>query len=472
MLLDGAPMPAAARYEIEDPSTGGPLAEVPDCAPEEVDRVVRAAAGAQRSWARRTPRERAAKVREFAALIRANAAELAELDAVDAGFPLAVMRADVEIAATTLELMADLALGLGGQTYPLSSDLHYTVREPYGVVARIVPFNHPLMFAASKAAAPLVAGNAVVVKASDQAPLSGLRVAELAAEVFGPGLCSVVTGRGPVTGQALVRHELIRRIGFIGAAETGRLVQRQASESGVKYVSLELGGKNALIVMPDADLAKAAEGAVTGMNFTATAGQSCGSTSRLLLHESIADEVLERVVDRVRSIRVGHPLADGTQMGPVIDRRQYEKSLGAIEAATGEGARVLAGGGRPEGVGADGYYVAPTVLAGMEPDNPAAVEEIFGPVLSVLTFRDEAEAVEIANRSRYGLTAAVFTGDVARAHRMASALQAGYVWVNGSARHYLGLPFGGVKSSGVDREESLDELLSYTETKAVTVVLG
>jgi 2-formylbenzoate dehydrogenase len=471
VLLGGQPMPTAARYEIEDPTTGRRLTDAPDCSPEDVDRVVRAAARAQASWALLPARARAARVREFAAILTEHTEELALLDAIDAGFPLPVMRADVGAAATLLEIMADHALGLGGATFPLSGNLHYSLQEPYGVVGRIVPFNHPLFFAAGKVAAPLVAGNAVVLKAPDQTPLSALRMAELAVEVFGPDLCAVVTGRGSVSGQALVRHPLVRRIGFIGSPETGQLIQRQAAESGVKHVSLELGGKNALIVLPDADLGRAADAAVFGMNYTATAGQSCGSTSRLLLHESVAGEVLDRVVEQVRAIRVGHPLTEGTQMGPLIDRRQYDKSIGAVRAATAAGAQVLAGGGRPDTVGEEGWYVAPTVLGGMAPDNPAAVEEIFGPVLSVLTFRDEHEAVALANGSRYGLTAAVWTSDVTRAHRTAAQLQAGYVWVNGSSRHYWGLPFGGVKSSGVGREESLEELLSYTETKAVTVVL-
>jgi 2-formylbenzoate dehydrogenase len=347
--LGGRPMPTAARYEIEDPTTGRRLTDAPDCSAEEVDRVVRAAGQAQRAWARLPARTRAGRVREFAELLREHTDELATIDALDAGFPLPVMQADVGAAATLLDIMADHALSLGGSTFPLSGNLHYSLQEPYGVVGRIVPFNHPLFFAAGKVAAPLVAGNAVVLKAPDQTPLSSLRMAELAAEVFGPDLCAVVSGRGAVSGRALTTHPLIRRIGFIGAPDTGRLIQEQAAKSGVKYVSLELGGKNALVVMPDADLAKAADSAVFGMNYTATAGQSCGSTSRLLLHESIADEVLDSVVAQVRAIRVGHPLAEGTQMGPVIDRNQYAKSMAAIQAATAAGAQVLAGGGRPAG---------------------------------------------------------------------------------------------------------------------------
>jgi 2-formylbenzoate dehydrogenase len=458
-------------YDVEDPCTGDVLTQVPDCSSEDVDRVVATAHAAQRDWALRTPRQRGTALRALATLMRDHSEELALLDAIDGGFPLPAMRDDVTWAADVLELMADDALDLGGRTIPLSANLHYTLQQPYGVVARIVPFNHPVLFAGSKIAAPLMAGNAVVLKAPDQTPLSAIRLAELAREVLPEGLFGVVTGHGATAGAALVAHPLVRRIGFIGSPGTGRHIQRLAAEHGVKYVTLELGGKNPMIVMPDADLEAAAKSAVVGMNFTTTAGQSCGSTSRLLLHEAIADEVIDLVVDQVAAIKVGDPLVDGTDMGPVIDQAQYSKSLRAIESGRAGGASVLTGGGRAQGVGSKGWYVAPTVLAGVAPQADVARDEIFGPVLSVLTVRDEAEAVEVANSVEFGLTAAVRTNDVSQAHRMAAGLDAGYVWINGSARHYWGLPFGGRKSSGVGSEESTEELLSYTQVKAVTVTL-
>ncbi|ORA60487.1 aldehyde dehydrogenase [Mycolicibacterium elephantis] len=469
--LGDATLQGQSVYDVEDPCTGDVLTQVPDCSSEDVDRVVATAHAAQRDWALRTPRQRGTALRALATLMRDHSEELALLDAIDGGFPLPAMRDDVTWAADVLELMADDALDLGGRTIPLSANLHYTLQQPYGVVARIVPFNHPVLFAGSKIAAPLMAGNAVVLKAPDQTPLSAIRLAELAREVLPEGLFGVVTGHGATAGAALVAHPLVRRIGFIGSPGTGRHIQRLAAEHGVKYVTLELGGKNPMIVMPDADLEAAAKSAVVGMNFTTTAGQSCGSTSRLLLHEAIADEVIDLVVDQVAAIKVGDPLVDGTDMGPVIDQAQYSKSLRAIESGRAGGASVLTGGGRAQGVGSKGWYVAPTVLAGVAPQADVARDEIFGPVLSVLTVRDEAEAVEVANSVEFGLTAAVWTNDVSQAHRMAAGLDAGYVWINGSARHYWGLPFGGRKSSGVGSEESTEELLSYTQVKAVTVTL-
>jgi 2-formylbenzoate dehydrogenase len=472
VFLGGSLVAPSRTYPVEDPASGEPFTEAPDCTTEEVDAAVRAAHDAQRAWAKVPPRQRAARIRELAAVLREHREEFAMLDAVDGGFPLQMMRGDVDAGLELMEMFADLALDLGGRTIPVSGNLHYTMQQPYGVVARIVAFNHPFFFAASKVAAPLVAGNAVVLKAPDQTPLSALRMAELAAGVLPQDLLVAVTGHGTVAGRALVRHPLVRRIGFIGSPPTGRAIQRDAAEVGVKNVSLELGGKNAQIVMPDADLDAVAAGAVQGMNFTWTAGQSCGSTSRLLLHESIADKVSAQVADLVAAIRVGHPLDEATQMGPLIDRAQYEKTLAAIESGTRGGARVLTGGGRPGTVGEQGWYVAPTVLDGVEPRSTLAQNEVFGPVLSVLTFTDEDDAVRIANDVDYGLTASIWTSDVTCAHRMANAVEAGYVLVNSPSRHFWGLPFGGVKSSGVGREESSEELLSYTETKATTVVLS
>lgn len=470
--VNGGPHHVERRYAVEDPSTGGHLADVPDCGAEEVDQLVTAAARAQKAWGALTPRERAARLRELVVLLREHREELALLDAVDGGFPLPMMRVDVDAGLELAEIFADMALNLGGRTIPVSENLHYTTQQPYGVVARIGAFNHPFLFGIAKVAAPLVAGNAVILKAPDQTPLSSLRLAELAAQVLPENLLLTVSGQGAQAGSALVRHKLIRRIGFIGSSATGRIIQRDAAAEGVKNVTLELGGKNAQIVMPDADLEKAAQAAVQGMNFTWTAGQSCGSTSRLLLHESVAANVTDRVAEIVRGIRVGHPLDDQTQMGPLISEAQYRKTLEAIQSGTESGARIVAGGGRPAHLGDDGWYVEPTVLADVDPDSAVAQHEIFGPVLSIITFSNEEEALRIANSVEYGLTASIWTNDVTRAHRMAAQVEAGYVLINGASRHYWGLPFGGVKSSGVGREESLDELVSYTETKTTTVVFA
>ncbi len=469
--LGGEPRRPSAQYDLEDPATGRFLASAPEVTPDEVDAAVQAAAAAQREWAAHPPRERAQSLRELASVLTHHREELAVLDAIDGGFPLDSMRADVDAAVDQILLFADMALDLGGRTIPVSNNLHFTTQSPFGVVGRVNAYNHPFMFAASKAAAPLLAGNAVVIKAPEQAPLSTLRFAELASTVLPTDLVIAISGRGSTTGRALVRHPAVRRIGFTGSPPTGRTIQRDAAEIGVKSVSLELGGKNAQIVMADADLEEACQAAVFGMNFTWTAGQSCGSTSRLLLHESIAEQVSERVADLVRAIRVGHPLDADADMGPLISRAQYDKTMSAIQTAVTNGSRVVAGGGRPSSVGDEGWYVAPTVLTNVDPSSPAAQEEIFGPVLSVLTFRTETEAVAIANGVDYGLTSSIWTNDLNTAHRLSAAVEAGYVLVNSPSRHFWGLPFGGVKSSGVGREESSEELVSYTETKSTTIVI-
>jgi 2-formylbenzoate dehydrogenase len=466
------PADDGSTYATVDPTTEEVLTEVPQCSAADIDAAAARAQEAQPSWAAAAPRARAARVREFAEIVRSHADELALLDALDAGLPVAGMRADVAFAAEYIEIMCDLALELGGQTIPATGEhLHYTVREPFGVVARIVPYNHPLFFSAAKLAPPLVAGNAVILKAPDQAPLSALRIGELAQQALPPGLVSVVSGTGVVTGRALVRHPAIRRIAFIGSCQTGQAIQRDAAETGVKDVSLELGGKNAMIVFEDVDPAAAARGAVAGMNLATTAGQSCGSTSRLLVHESVASEVCKHVAALAERIVVGDPAEGHTEMGPVITQRHSGHVTSLIEAGLREGAELLAGGGRPADVGERGYFVAPTVLANVAPDSTLGTTEVFGPVLSVMTFREEPEALRIANSVPFGLTGAVWTNDIRRAHRVARELQAGYVWINGSARHFWGVPFGGFKDSGIGREESLEELQSFAQVKTVNVLL-
>lgn len=475
MLVGGEPSPAASGevFDTENPATGQQLATVPDAGPSDVDAAVRGGELAQREWAASDVRERGRLLRGLAGVLRENAEELGTLDALDSGHPVTAMIGDVRGAATAIENYADWALRLGGEVIPASTGhLNYTVREPYGVVARIVPYNHPAMFAATSVAGPLLAGNAVVLKAAPQTPLSALRIAELFGELLPAGLLSVLTGAGSRTGELLVRHPSVRRIAFTGSVAAGQAVLAGAASAGIKQVSLELGGKNAAVVCPDADLDEAAAGAVRGMNFHWTGGQSCGSTSRLLLHESIGAEVLDRVRERLATIRLGDPLDPATEMGCLVSAAQWDKVMHFIEAGGVDGARLLAGGGRPPGAGfASGHWVAPTLFDRVDPGNRIATEEIFGPVLSVLTFADEQEAVRVANGVPYGLTASVWTDDLNRAHRLTRKLAAGYVWVNDASRHFTGLPFGGVKSSGLGREECVEELLSYTETKSVHVAL-
>jgi acyl-CoA reductase-like NAD-dependent aldehyde dehydrogenase len=425
-LLAGGRQVAAASgrtFPVESPYTQEVIAEVPDAGEEDVQSAVAAASEAARQWREVPVPQRARYVSQLADAIEERAQDFAVLDAIDAGAPVSEMRADVDRSLEMLRMFAGLGLELKGSTIPASENLHYTVREPFGVTARIVPFNHPFMFAA-KVAASLVAGNATVLKPPELAPLSALLLGEVAGEVLPPGVLSVVVGDGPRVPRAIVRHKEVRRIGFIGSVATGQAIQRDAAESGVKQVSLELGGKNALIAFPDAEPAEVARAAVAGMNFT-WAGQSCGSTSRLLVHDSLADAVLDEIRQLLSGLSVGSPLDPASQMGTVISRHHYERILGVIEDARKEGAELLAGGKRPPHPDR-GYFIEPTVLA-VDRTARIAREEVFGPVLSVLRWKDEDDAVALANSVDYGLTAAVWTNDVRRAHRVADALQAGFV---------------------------------------------
>lgn len=471
MLIGGERCGAASGETLEarDPASGELLGRFPRGDSRDVGRAVDAAAAAFPAWRAMPATERAACLLALADRVQEHAEELAAIDVADNGSPIKEMRNDAGIAVAQMRYFAGLALQLRGETIPTGHDrVNYTLREPFGVVGRIIPFNHPLMFAASKIAAPLVAGNTVVLKPSEHTSLSALRLAEMIEESFPAGVVNVVTGLGAEAGDALVAHPAVRRLAFIGSVEIGLSIQRRAAESVVKAVTLELGGKNPIAIFPDADLDAAVDGAVRGMNFT-WQGQSCGSTSRLLVHHSLHDEFVERLAARLEAMRSGPPADESTDTGAIVHERQFEKVMSYLELGRQEGARVVAGGGKVAIEGMADRFVRPTLFEGVRPDSRLAQEEIFGPVLTAIPFRDYEEAVAIANSVSYGLTASVFTGDLGVAHSFARDVEAGYVWVNDSSRHFLGAPYGGVKNSGVGREEGIEELGSYAEPKNVNV---
>ena len=461
--------PDAQRLASINPSTGEVLAEVALATPADVDAAVASARRAFPAWAATPPLERARRLREAASRIRANAADLALLDAADCGNPVKAMLFDAEIAATQLEYFAGLVLEIKGETVPTGNgSLNYTRREPLGVVARIFPFNHPFMFAAGKIAAPLAAGNTVVIKPPEQAPLSTLRLMELLQDLFPPGVLNCVVG-GRDVGACLVSHPDVAAVGLIGSVPAGKAVLHSAADT-MKRCLLELGGKNAMVIYPDADMERAVDGAVRGMNFT-WCGQSCGSTSRLFLHESIHDRFVDQMIALLgQRHRPGLATHMDTTMGALINRTQYERSLSYIASARSDGARLATGGAHPKGAElANGFFIEPTVFTGVTPAMKLAREEVFGPVLSVFRWSREDEVFDAVNGTELGLTASIWTRDLVTAHRAAARVQSGYVWVNDCSSHFIGAPFGGYKQSGLGREESKDELFEFTQIKNVNI---
>jgi betaine-aldehyde dehydrogenase len=455
---------------VTSPATGKLLCTIADAGLADVDAVIAAARAGFAVWRRVPPLERAKVLREIAAIVRRHGRELAALDAADGGNPVAEMQGDVAIAAGQLEFFAGLVTEMKGASIPMGPDaVNFSVREPRGVVARIIPFNHPFMFCAGKSGAPLAAGNSVIVKPPEQAPLSALRLAELIGGLLPPGVFNVLPG-GREVGSALTSHHDIAMVALIGSVATGRAVMRAASET-IKPVLLELGGKNALIAFPDADPDAVAAAAVAGMNFT-WCGQSCGSTSRAFLHADIHDAVVERIAAQAARFRPGLPTDPATTMGAIASRTQRDKVMHYIATAKAEGARLVCGGGPPSDPAlGDGFFVEPTVFADVTADMTIAREEIFGPVLSVLRWDDEAAMLEQVNRPEYGLTCSIWTNDLTRAHRTAASVEAGFVWINEVAKHFLGTPFGGFKQSGIGREECLEELLAFTQEKNIHIRL-
>lgn len=456
-----------------NPATEEVIGHAPAATARDIDKAAIAAQQAWPKWAALGVSGRAEILRKFAAQLLERADELLRVEVLDTGNTIGPMRGDVRMGVNSLEYYAGLGYELKGQTIPSTpNNLHLTVREPYGVVARIVPFNHPAMFATARTAAALMAGNAVIIKPPETSPLSALVLAEIAREVFPPGVFNIVTGCGAGAGDALVRHPAVKRIAFIGSSATGRAIQKAAADSTVKHVSLELGGKYPMIVFPDADPDAVAKAAVAGMNFT-WQGQSCGSTSRLLLHESLHDRVLEQVADIVSAIEVGDPMDERSQMGPVNSAAQLAKVKHYIAAGKEDGARLLTGGERPRGKEFErGYWIRPAVFGGVTMDMRIAREEIFGPVLSIIRWSNLDQAIEAANAVEYGLTAAIWTNDINTALGVARRVRAGHQWINGYGAHYMAVPFGGMKNSGVGREEALEEMLDYTEIKTINIILG
>lgn len=472
MFIGGRWQPAAsgATYESASPYTGEGWARVPDGDVADVDAAVGAARAAlEGPWGAMTGFERAEAMWRLADLIARDAAELAACETTDNGKLLREMRGQLDYIPTWFRYFAGLADKLQGDTIPSDRPnfFVYTRHEPVGVVGAIVPWNSPLLLLTFKLAPALAAGCTMVVKPSDYTPVSALELARRVEEAGIPaGVFNVVTGLRPSLGEALVAHPGVDKVAFTGSPAVGA---RVASAAGARLtpVILELGGKSAQVVFEDADPEAAANGVIAGI--FAASGQTCIAGSRLLVHEAIADELVDRVVARAREIRMGDPMEADTEMGPLANERQLATVLGFIDRAVADGAEVVTGGRLSPELG--GLFVEPTVLANVRPDAEIARDEIFGPVLVVMTFSSEDEAIRLANSTEYALGAGVWTRSVGRAHRVAHRLRAGTVWVN--AYRVLGpnVPFGGTGASGWGRENGIDAVREYTATKSVWVEL-
>lgn len=456
-----------------NPATGEVLADVAAADEADVDRAVDAArsALASKEWGRINPHRRAEILWKLADLIEANADELAEIETRDNGKPIFESRqVDLPSVVENFRYYAGLADKIQGDTIPVSGPfLNYTLREPVGVVGCIVPWNFPLSLAAWKVAPALACGNAVILKPAEQTPLSVLRLGELGAEAgLPPGALNVLPGFGETAGAALVRHPGVDVIAFTGSTEVGKVIMREAADT-LKKVSLELGGKSPNIVFADADVEAAVRGAITGIFYGK--GEVCAAGSRVLVERSIYDEFLEAFQARAERMTVGDPMGPKTRLGAIVSEAQLERVMGYIEAGRSEGARLVTGGERTN-VDGKGNFVTATVFADVEPGMTIAREEIFGPVAAVMPFEDVDDAVAKANDTVYGLAAGIWTRDIGKAHRLASELQAGTVWINTYNQYDSASPFGGYKQSGFGRDLGYRSALEkYTQVKSVWVAI-
>jgi betaine-aldehyde dehydrogenase len=457
-----------AGFETVNPANGEVLARVADAGRRDVDHAAEAAHEGYLIWRDVVPLERARIMRAAADVFRRHADEIALLESINGGIPLSEAKSDVMATATSWDFFAGLVTEIKGSSIPMGpQSVNFSVREPRGVVLRLAPFNHPFFFSAGRLAAPLAAGNSVVMKPPEQAPLSALRMAELVDGLFPPGVINVVPGQRE-TGAALVAHKHVAMVALTGSVTTGKAVMREAASS-LKPVLLELGGKNALIAYEDVDPAIAASAIVRGMNFT-WSGQSCGSTSRAFVHRGIYDEVLRLIPQYVRAHVPGIPSDPKTTMGAICSKAQHTKVLGFIRAGVDDGARLLTGGNAPTNPElAGGFFIEPTVFVDVKQSMRIAKEEIFGPVVSILSWSNEKEMLRDVNSVDYGLTCSIWTDRLELAHRTAKKVEAGFVWINEVGKHFLGAPFGGYKQSGIGREECFEELLTYSQEKHVHV---
>jgi acyl-CoA reductase-like NAD-dependent aldehyde dehydrogenase len=451
-----------------EPATGRPLGSFPVLGAGDVEKLVVRAGQAQEGWGRLGPRGRRRHLLALAGAIEARLAEIALLDSRDSGNPLRAMRADVAKSVEYLHYFAELATELGGRLFSLGSGARALAsREPYGVVGVITAYNHPFYFSIVKSVAALAAGNTVVLKPPEEASLSSLLLSELATQSLPEGVLQVATGDAS-TGEALVRAPGVRRISFTGSLEVGRRVLAASGEQ-MRVATAETGGKNAFIVMPGVDLGKAADAAVQCLNLTSVAGQSCSSASRLLVHAGLRDALVDEIRRRFDGIELGMPEQPDTQMGCLISTAHVDRIDTAVAQAQGAGARVVTGG-RPWGgdLPAHGAFYRPTLVADVQPTMPIARQELFGPVLSVIEWRDESELLEIANGVDYGMSANVWAGQERDARRVAEGLRVGLVWINSPTIPIpVGVPFGGVGNSGTTRDHSMEELESFTTIKTI-----
>ena len=462
-------------FAVEDPSSGKEVGRIVDASPADIDRAVSAARAAfdDGRWSMLAPMKREAVINRLADLIEANAAELAELEAIDNGKPRSMaLGGDIPMAVGHLRFMAGWAGKVGGETMqpytmPVGAFHSYTVKEPVGVCAQIVPWNFPLMMACQKLAPALAAGCTLVLKPAEQTSLTTLRLADLVAEAgFPAGVINIVTGLGETAGDSLVKHPQVDKVAFTGSTDVGKLIIRNAAE-GLKRVTLELGGKSPVLVMPDADPAAVGKGAASAIFMNS--GQVCIAGSRLYAHRSVFDGVLEGLVAATAATWVPRPSLDPqARMGPLVSREQFDRVTGYIEAGRKAGASVAIGGDAPE---AGGHYVNPTVLVDVDPEMSVVREEIFGPVLVAQRFDDIDDVVRQANDTCFGLGASIWTKDLSLMHRLAARIKSGTVWGNCHMTLDSALPFGGYKQSGIGRELGREGIEAYLETKSVIVKL-